>query len=60
MFRKKTSLSADLPSGTTGDSGWDGAHFKLVNKKPILPSAHELATNHRAHSAKLRIIEKIK
>jgi len=32
--------------------------FKLINKKPILPTKEELENNHRAHSAKLRIIEK--
>ena len=31
---------------------------KLVNKKPILPSEQELASNPRSHSAKLRIFEK--
>lgn len=34
--------------------------FRIVNKKPILPSDIELEHNHRAHSAKLRIIERIK
>lgn len=33
--------------------------FALVNKKPILPSQEELELNNRAHSAKLRIIEKL-
>jgi len=33
---------------------------KLVNKKPIEPSQAELESNNRSHSAKLRIIEKIK
>lgn len=33
---------------------------KLVNKKPMEPSAAELESNNRSHSAKLRIIEKIK
>ncbi len=33
--------------------------FKLVNKKPILPSVKELEENRRSHSAKLRIIEKL-
>ena len=31
----------------------------LVNKKPITPSEAELEANPRAHSAKLRIIEKL-
>jgi len=33
--------------------------FKLVNKKPIIASEEELLNNHRSHSAKLRIIERI-
>lgn len=34
--------------------------LNLVNRKPITPSETELAENHRAHSAKLRIAEKMK
>lgn len=33
--------------------------LKLVNRKPVLPSAEELAQNPRARSAKLRVAEKI-
>lgn len=33
---------------------------RLVTRKPIEPSEAELANNNRSHSAKLRIIEKIK
>lgn len=33
--------------------------IKLVNKKPIVASEDELAENNRAHSAKLRVIERI-
>lgn len=33
--------------------------FRLVNKKPIIPSEKELGENHRSKSAKLRVIEKI-
>ncbi|MBQ6999369.1 MAG: 16S rRNA (cytosine(1402)-N(4))-methyltransferase RsmH [Clostridia bacterium] len=32
---------------------------KLISRKPILPSAEELASNSRSASAKLRIIEKL-
>lgn len=32
---------------------------KCVNRKPILPSLEEMEQNNRAHSAKLRIFEKI-
>lgn len=33
--------------------------LRLVNKKPILPSAEELAENPRSRSAKLRVAEKL-
>ncbi len=33
--------------------------ISLVSKKPILPSKEELEVNHRSHSAKLRVAEKI-
>lgn len=33
--------------------------YRLVNTKPILPSEDEIINNHRSHSAKLRIIEKM-
>lgn len=34
--------------------------YRLVSKKPILPDESEQEVNNRAHSAKLRIIERIK
>jgi len=33
--------------------------FKLINKKAIVASDEELKNNHRAHSAKLRVIERV-
>ena len=33
--------------------------FSLVNRKPITSTEQELIDNNRAHSAKLRIIEKL-
>lgn len=33
--------------------------FKLVNRKPIISNEQELISNNRAHSAKLRIIERL-
>lgn len=60
MFREKSSLNADIPQGLPVIPSGLEPDFKLINKKPILPSEQELAENHRAHSAKLRIIEKTK
>lgn len=58
MFREKSSLP-DLPQGLPVIPAGMQPHFKLVNKKPVVPSHDELVANHRAHSAKLRVIEKI-
>lgn len=33
--------------------------FRLITNKPILPSDDEILINHRSHSAKLRIIERV-
>lgn len=33
--------------------------FKLITKKPILPKKEEIDKNHRSHSAKLRIIQRL-
>ena len=35
------------------------AKFKIINKKPILPSSFEIKLNKRARSAKLRVVERI-
>lgn len=57
MFKEKTSLP-ELPPGLPVIPREMQPEFKLINKKPILPTEEELENNHRAHSAKLRIIEK--
>lgn len=57
MFREETSLP-ELPPGLPVIPREMQPEFKLINKKPILPTKEELENNHRAHSAKLRIIEK--
>lgn len=60
MFHEQVSLANELPPGLPVIPPEMQPKFKLINKKPILPSQEELADNHRAHSAKLRIIERIK
>ena len=60
MFHEKVSLADELPPGLPVIPPEMQPKFKLINKKPILPSQEELANNRRAHSAKLRIIERIK
>lgn len=59
IFKEKSTIK-DLPHNLPIIPPEMQPHFKLVNRKPILPSSDELENNHRAHSAKLRVIEKIK
>lgn len=58
MFKEKTSLP-ELPRGLPVIPSELELEYRLVNRKPIAPSQAELEVNHRAHSAKLRVIEKV-
>lgn len=58
MFKEKTSLPK-LPRGLPVIPSELELEYRLVNRKPITPSQAELEANHRAHSAKLRVIEKV-
>ncbi|GAY74060.1 16S rRNA (cytosine(1402)-N(4))-methyltransferase RsmH [Lentilactobacillus kosonis] len=60
MFKEKSSLPDDLPSNLPIIPEGIKPKFKLITRKPILPSDEEQEANHRSHSAKLRVIEKIK
>lgn len=59
MFKEKASLP-DLPPNLPVIPKELEPKYKLVTRKPIIPNERELAENHRAHSAKLRIIERTK
>lgn len=59
MFKERTSLP-ELPQGLPVIPQGMEVDYRLVNRKPILPTKSEVETNHRAHSAKLRVIERIK
>lgn len=59
MFRERTSLP-DLPAGLPIIPETAQPDFKLINKKPIVAGEAEFKANHRSHSAKLRIIERVK
>jgi 16S rRNA (cytosine1402-N4)-methyltransferase len=59
MFKEKTALP-EVPVGLPIIPDEMQPDFKLVTRKPILPSEAEMAANHRAHSAKLRVIERVR
>ena len=54
-FAKGCTCPPDFPVCVCGKK----PQVKLTPRKPILPSAEELAVNPRARSAKLRVAEKI-
>ena len=58
LFREVTELS--VPKGLPFIPEELQPKFELINRRPILPSKEELEVNHRAHSAKLRVIKKIR
>lgn len=58
MFKQKTNLP-ELPPGLPVIPDSQKVEYKLITRKPIVPSEDEITHNNRAHSAKLRIIEKL-
>ncbi|WP_127848882.1 16S rRNA (cytosine(1402)-N(4))-methyltransferase RsmH [Lacticaseibacillus hulanensis] len=59
MFREVSSLP-EVPRGLPVLPDHMQAPYKLITRKPILPTDEEIEQNHRAHSAKLRVIERVK
>ncbi|KRL53834.1 16S rRNA (cytosine(1402)-N(4))-methyltransferase RsmH [Lacticaseibacillus manihotivorans] len=58
MFKELTTIK-DVPHDLPVIPDSMQPDFCLVSRKPILPGAEELEHNHRAHSAKLRVLEKL-
>ncbi|KRN88965.1 16S rRNA (cytosine(1402)-N(4))-methyltransferase RsmH [Ligilactobacillus ceti] len=58
MFKERASLP-DLPPGLPIIPEEMKPKYKVITKKPILPTEEEIEHNRRAHSAKLRVIERI-
>lgn len=58
IFNDVTKLK-DVPPGLPVIPDYLLPKYKLVNKKAIIASKEELEINHRAHSAKLRVIERV-
>jgi 16S rRNA (cytosine1402-N4)-methyltransferase len=57
-FRKWSRACLCPPRAAICRCGWS-PKVRLLTKKPVVPSAHEIETNPRARSAKLRVVEKI-
>ena len=57
LFKER--VEVDIPNGVPIKESDIKREFKLVNKKVIIASDDELQNNNRAHSAKLRVIEKL-
>ena len=55
----KERVEVDIPNGVPIRESEIKREFRLVNKKVIIASDDELQDNNRAHSAKLRVIEKL-
>ncbi|WP_057489860.1 16S rRNA (cytosine(1402)-N(4))-methyltransferase RsmH [Streptococcus orisasini] len=58
LFKEATVV--DVPKGLPFIPDDRQPKFSLVSRKPILPSQAEIEANNRAHSAKLRVIQKIR
>ena len=50
----------DVPKGLPVIPEGMQPKFKLINKKPIIATEEELNETHRSHSAKLRVIERVR
>lgn len=59
MF-KKAAAPPQYPPGLPVVPEKDEPNYTLITKKPIIPGKEEQKVNHRARSAKLRVIEKKK
>lgn len=58
LFKERTTVQ--LPKGIPFIPEGYEVKYQLVNKKIILPNELELKNNNRSHSAKMRIIERVK
>lgn len=59
IFKEHSSLP-ELPPGLPVIPDDMQPDYRLVNRKPIVPSDTEITANRRARSAKLRVIERLK
>lgn len=57
-FRKWSRACLCPPRALSCRCGWS-PKVRILTKKPVVPSAHEIETNPRARSAKLRVVESL-
>ena len=58
IFKEYSSAPFVEPRLPLTETQMEQASFHLVTKKPVVPQEDELIANNRAHSAKLRVIER--
>ncbi|MCQ2956969.1 MAG: 16S rRNA (cytosine(1402)-N(4))-methyltransferase RsmH [Mycoplasmoidaceae bacterium] len=58
-FFKEKSESKDLYGKDVPVSKMSKPEFKLITRKPVVPTEEEIKINHRSKSAKLRVLERI-
>ncbi len=59
-FKEYSSAPFVEPKLPLKNEQMEQASFQLVTRKPVTAADEELSENHRSHSAKLRVIERIK
>lgn len=57
-FRKAS--EADIPKGLPIRADEIEVDYKVITRKPVLPTEEELEENTRSHSAKMRVVERIR
>lgn len=60
VFKEYSSAPYVEPKIPLKSDELETASYRLVNKKPIVADEDELSDNRRSHSAKLRVIERVK
>lgn len=56
----KKAVEVDIPRGLPIKADEIEIDFKIITRKPVLPTEEEVEENSRSHSAKMRVIERIR
>jgi len=60
MFKQQSTVEQGPKNLPILPGQLESADFKLITRKPILPTEEEMQENSRSQSAKLRVIERVK